>query len=148
ASMARAHHAVLLDQLIGVLAAPLECHDALRQVARLLVPPLADLVLIDILAEDGAPERVAVVHATNPALASMLKQTASDLRDHAYAPTLTVLRSGSPYLQEECDSSGLALFLASAELTDEQKEAVRDMQLRSYLAVPLVHRGRCLGAIS
>jgi GAF domain-containing protein len=78
----------------------------------------------------------------------MLQETASDLKDRAYAPTLTVLRTGSPYLLEECDPSGLALFLAGAELTDEQKEAVRDMQPRSYLAVPLVHRGRCLGVIS
>jgi len=144
----RARDSILFNQLIGVLSAPLECHEALRQVAQLLVPQLADFAAIDILADDGTPRRVAVSHATDPAIASLLQRTACDLRDGTYAPTLMVLRSGSPYLQEECDQVGFELFLATAELTDDQKEVVRSLQPRSYMAVPLSIRGRCVGVIT
>jgi PAS domain S-box-containing protein len=148
AGQLRARDGILLNQLIGVVAAPLDCHEALRQVARLLVPQLADLAVIDILADDGTPQRVAVSHATDPAIATLLHRTACDLRDGTYAPTLTVLRSGSPYLQEECDQVGFELFLASAELTDDQKEVLRSLQPRSYMSVPLTIRGRCVGVIT
>jgi len=144
----RARDGVLLDQLIGVLGAPLECDEALQQVARLLVPQLADLAAIDILADNGVPKRVAVAHATDPSIASLVHQTACDLRDGTYATTLTVLRSGSPYLQEKCDPVGFELFLATAELTDDEKDVLRSLQPRSYLAVPLTNRGRCIGVIT
>ena len=144
----RARDSILLSQLIGVLAAPLDCHEALRQVACLLVPQIADLAAIDILADDGTPQRVAVAHATDPAMATLVHQTASDLQEGTYATTLTVLRSGAPYLQEECDPVGFELFLASAELTDDQREVVRSLQPRSYMAVPLSIRGRCIGVIT
>ena len=144
----RARDSNLLNQLVGVLSAPLECYEALRQVAELLVPQLADLAAIDILGDDGTPQRVAVSHANDPAIASVLQRTACDLRDGTCAPTLTVLRSGSPYLKEECDQVGFELFLATAELTGDQKEVVRGLQPCSYMAVPLSIRGKCVGVIT
>jgi PAS domain S-box-containing protein len=145
---ARVHDSLLLDQLSGLLAAPLGDLDALGHVARLLVPHAADLALIDVLADDGTPQRVAVEYAANPALAALLHESAADLRDDTYATTLVVLRSGAPYLQETCAADGFELFLASARLTQYEQDLLRTLQPCSYLAVPLNWRGRTLGVIT
>jgi PAS domain S-box-containing protein len=139
---------LFLDQLNGLLAAPLDGDEALGQVARLLVPRAADLALIDVLAHDGTPQRVAVEYAANPSLAALLHQSAADLRDDTYAATLVVLRSGAPYLQETCAADGFERFLASARLTQDERQLLRTLQPCSYLAVPLNWRGRTLGVLS
>jgi PAS domain-containing protein len=139
---------LLLDQLGGLLAASQDGLDVLRQVARLLVPRAADLAVIDVLTDDGVPQRVTVECAANPALATVLHQSPADLRDGTYATTLMVLRSGTPCLRERCDPAEFELFLASARLTHGEQELLRTLQPRSYLAVPLISRGRCLGVIS
>jgi hypothetical protein len=68
AGQTRTHNSILLSQLIGVLAAPLDCQEALRQVVRLLVPQMADFAAIDILADDGKLQRVAIVQALSSCL--------------------------------------------------------------------------------
>jgi hypothetical protein len=88
---------------------------------------MSDFDAIDILADDGTPQRVAAAHATDAAIATLAEQTACDLRDGTSAMTLAVLRSGSPHLQEDIDSGGFELFLATAELTPDQHEVARRM---------------------
>src|SRR5438128_3703878 len=90
---ADARDLMLLDQVLGVL-----------------VPAMAGLATLDVLGEDGTPERVAVVHATDPALAALLHETACDLQDGTTATTLLVLRSGTPQLREACDPIRFELF--------------------------------------
>src|SRR5207237_1918172 len=111
-------------------------------------PMRADTDTLVVVGKDRRPERVAVVHATDPALAALLQDTACDLRDSTATATLLVLRSGTPQLREACDPSRFDSFLARTDLTDAQRARLHELQPRSYLAVPLLARGRCLGVLT
>jgi len=120
---------MLLDQVLGVLATPAAaCPQVLRQVLGLLVPAMADLATLDVLGEDGTPERLAVVHATDPALAALLHETACDLRDGTTATTLLVLRSGTLQLREACDPIRFELFHDGTNLTDARRARLHSLR--------------------
>jgi signal transduction histidine kinase len=117
----------VLAEVSRLLASPLDHDAALGSVARLLVPQLADLCAVDLVATtDGALQRVATVAADPDAAArtaALLVAAGDD--DH---PVARALASGRAELVTPGDGA------TAADVT--------------ALVVPLVARGRALGAIS
>jgi PAS domain S-box-containing protein len=145
----RSSQDMLLEQIAGVLDGhALDNCDVFTCVARLLVPGVADLALIDVVGPDGTPQRVAAAHVADPLIAAVLEESAADLNDGVDATTLVVLRTGTPILRERCEPSRFEHFLATADLSDVQRQTLLRLRPCSYLAIPLTCRGRCLGVIS
>lgn len=136
----------LLTEVSTVLASSLLDYEAaLEQVARLAVPDLADWCAIDLLEEDGSIRRVAVVHVDPAKIAlgwELVRRYPSSLADtDGVIPR--VLRTGQAEMGAVPDA-----LLASVARDTEHLAILRQLGLKSYMVVPLVARGRLLGAIS
>jgi PAS domain S-box-containing protein len=128
-----------------VLAGSLEPEVTMRQVAGLTVPRLADLCVIDLRADDGSIQGVAVV-ARDPELERGLVE----LRDRfpldpaGEHPVARVLRSGATELVAEMTSPMLRSYARSATHATFMVEH----GYRSAIVAPLVARDHTLGALS
>ena len=80
----------LVAEASEVLARSLDDEAALGELARLVVPALADWCFVDLLAEQGERRRLAVTHA-DPAQAGLARR----LHEHGLPDPAAVLRSGS-----------------------------------------------------
>jgi serine phosphatase RsbU (regulator of sigma subunit) len=128
-----------------ILASSLELNEALENLARLAVTFLTDLCLIDLLEEDGGLRRVAVVHADPE------KQGYAQLLGERYPPRLDgptpavrVLSTGRVEYQPEITSA----FLRSMTQDEEHLRIVTELGFASYIAAPLLARGRVLGSFT
>lgn len=115
-----------LSNLAEVLASALDEHAMLSAVARLLVPRLGDLCLVDVVEDDGTIQRVDAV-----------------LDDWHLAPT-PGLRAGEPLLISDVTQSSLARVVPD----DLGHAAIRAAGIRSLVLLPLLGRGRLLGVLS
>jgi signal transduction histidine kinase/ActR/RegA family two-component response regulator len=135
----------LLAEAGALLAALFDHEEALSCLARLAVPQLADLCLIDLRAEDGSVKRVAAVHA-DPAEQPLV----DDLRrrfppePEGLQPAMRVLRSGMPEVNNEVADQ----VYAAACRAPEHSAIVRRLGFKSYMIVPMIARGRTLGVLS
>ena len=127
------------------LSSSLDYRATLAGVARLAVPYLADWCTVDILEEDGHLDRVAVAHQDpeKVALAHELQERYPPGPDEPHG-TAQVLRTGRPELVAEISES----LVEEAARDAEHREVLRKLSLESYVTVPLVARGRTLGAIT
>jgi PAS domain S-box-containing protein len=132
-----------LADATSALNASLDYQGAFDAVARLAVPALADCCTVHV-AEDGALRLVAVAHVDpNAALsAHELAHWYEMDTDERAAPPRN-LRSLKPELIPEVTED----LVSRAALSPAHAAILRGMIVRSYLAVPLVARGRTLGAI-
>jgi len=127
------------------LAASLDHAEGLRALARLAITALADLCLIDIVDETGQIRRVAACHADPD------KQRMTDILEERYAPgtggmhpAARVIRTGkAEYRSDMADD-----FLRATTQDADHYRLVRELGFTSYMSVPLVARGRILGAIT
>jgi GAF domain-containing protein len=124
------------------LARSLESDAALRTLAELVVPAVADQCVVD-LVHGSSIERRALVHS-DPALqeaARALERFAPDIASDT--PVAVAIREGKtqlvPLTQELPDT---------AYQSEEHRTAVKAIGLRSMLTAPLVVRGRTLGALT
>ena len=128
-----------------VLASSLDYEQTLRTVARLTVPVLADWCAVDVLTEDGGLRRVAVEHA-DPEKIRLVQEIEDRWPTSLDSPygVAAVLRTGQAEFVPEIPES---LLLANT-VSEEHLRVVRALGLRSYVSVPLVARGKILGALS
>jgi PAS domain S-box-containing protein len=127
------------------LSSSLDYRATLSRMARLAVPHLADWCAVDVLEEDGSLDRLAVVHEDpeKVALAYELERRYPTDPEAPYGVP-QVLRTGrSEFVQEIPDS-----LLDEIAVDVEHRELLRELGLKSYVIVPLVARGRTLGAIT
>lgn len=127
------------------LASSLDYRTTLRNVARMVVPVLADWCAIDVLEPDGSLRRVEVVHSDpeKEALGHELhRRWPPDPRATQGVPQ--VIRSGEPEWFREIPDELLVASIPDPELL----AIMRDLGLRSALTVPMVARDRTLGAIT
>src|SRR5256714_4352239 len=135
----------LLVEAGAVLATSLDLPTTMSQVARLTVPALADLCVIDVCDEDGSIRKAAVA-AHDERLARALE----DLRERlpldpeGEHPVARVIRSGRPELLAEMSSSQLRSFARASE----HARFMIEHDYRSAIVAPLTARGRTLGALS
>lgn len=127
-----------------LLSASLNYEKTLESLASLAVPFLADLCIVDIV-EEGVVRRMGVAHA-DPHWKEQLQKL-----DDRYPPDLNgthpaikVIRTGHAALVSEVAEEDLMTATRNAE----HWQIVRDMGFKSYMVVPLLVRGRALGAIS
>ena len=128
------------------LASSLDHEITLRRLARLAVPRLGDWCAVDLLEPDGRLRRVAVTH-TDPAkeaLAMALLERyppdPADPNDGLYR----VVRTGQSERMADIPPELIELAARDAE----HLEIVRALQLRSYMAIPLIARDRVLGVFT
>ena len=135
----------LLVEAGAALAGSLDPRTTMREVAKLTVPRLADLCVIDLLDEQGRINDVAVV-ATDARVAHGLEElrSHSPLDPNGEHPVARVIRSGQPELLAEMAHSSLRAFAESST----HAEFMIAHNYRSAVVVPLQARGRTLGTIS
>ncbi|MDQ3942789.1 MAG: SpoIIE family protein phosphatase, partial [Actinomycetota bacterium] len=127
------------------LSSSLDYRTTLACVARLAVPYLADWCVVDILEEDGSLDRLAVAHQ-DPEKVALVHELRERYPPDPDAPrgVAQALRTGRPEFVPEIPES----LLDEAAQDAEHREILRGLGLKSYMIVPLVARGRTLGAIS
>jgi signal transduction histidine kinase len=147
----------LLSEAGKSLAASLDYTATLNATARLAVPALADLCMVDLNAdvpgdlnadvqdESGKIERVAVVFADTgkqQMLAERMKEFAP--RPGWQTPQSQVIASGEPVLLSEISDLGRA----RTAYDDRHVDALQAAGIRSLMVVPLSAHGRTLGALT
>jgi PAS domain S-box-containing protein len=134
-----------LSEASAELSSSLDYRATLAGVARLAVPQLADWCAVDVLEEDGSTHRLAVEH-DNPekvAWAHELQRRYPPDPD-ASRGVPGVLRSGRSEFYPEIPDE----MLVAAARDPEHLRLMRRMGFTSAMIVPLVARGRKLGAIT
>jgi PAS domain S-box-containing protein len=134
-----------LVQASAVLSSSLDYHETLASVARLAVPTLADWCAVDILEDGGVAERLAVEHP-DPQKVPLAYEIRRRYPPDPDASTRLddVLRTGEPEMMSEIPEE----LLDQVARDEEHRKLLESLKLRSYMIVPLVTRGRTLGAIS
>jgi signal transduction histidine kinase/ActR/RegA family two-component response regulator len=142
AARERAH---FLAEASTVLASSLEYETTLQAMARLAIPRLGDLCIVDLVDDDGAIRRVAAAHV-DPAKMELVRDLQRRFppdRDGPH-PVARALRSGRVEVAGEISGDEMHAIAADPA----HLKIARALDYRSYLVVPLMARGRTLGAIS
>ncbi len=134
----------LLSEAGPALASSLDSAAILDAVARIAVPALAGLCMVDVLGESGEIERPLVVFAD----ASRQKLLAHRLKQLTPSPGQTiqarVIESGEPVLLPELSDAIRERIVRHHPHPD----AMRAARIRSLIVVPLFARGRTFGALT
>jgi PAS domain S-box-containing protein len=135
----------LLAEAGRVLSSSLDVEATLSQVARLVVPMLADYCYVDVVDERGAIRDVAVAHV-DPAREEMLRAMRSRYPPDLGAPSgvAAVLRTGQSELIAALSEDELAATTRDAE----HRRLLRTIGPTSRMIVPLAARDQVLGAIT
>jgi PAS domain S-box-containing protein len=128
-----------------LLAGSLDYQTTLASVARLAVPMLADWCAVDLLEDDGGVRRVEVAHQ-DPSKIELAHELEREYPADPDAPSgvHNVLRTGEPEIMYEIPEE----LLHESARDERHLQILRDLGLRSALIVPLIARGRTLGAIT
>lgn len=126
------------------LEAALDLRRAVRTLVAAVVPRLADWCFVDLVDAEGIPRRTEVGHA-DPAHAEL----ARDLREAGSGPGWATpgaqaIRDRAPRLYRELSDE----LVDWATHDERHLAALRAIHPRSLLAVPLVARGRAIGALT
>jgi signal transduction histidine kinase len=142
---AAAQHALFLADVSGRLASSLNYETTLTAIPQLMVPLVADWCALDMLDESASIQRVASAHInpTREAIGDEISQRYPPDPMSAYdAPH--VLRTESPSLVTEFNDE----LLMKRAVDAEHMELLRKFGALSEMIVPLIARGRTLGALT
>jgi PAS domain S-box-containing protein len=133
-----------LDEATAILNSSLDYTATLDQLAKLTVPDLADWCIVD-LVEGNELRHVTIAHS-DPSKVAAARDFA---RRYPHDPNLDrgvagIMRTASPRLVPDITD---AMLTASAR-DPAHADALRELGFRSWMAVPLVVRGRTLGVLS
>lgn len=128
-----------------LLASSLEYVPTLTSVAKLAVPIIADWCAVDIVERGGHVARLAVAHvdAAKIRFAEDLETRYPSDPSSPYG-VHAVLRTGTSILMQEIPQA----LLTETAVDDEHLRLILELGLKSAMIVPLVARGRMLGAIT
>jgi PAS domain S-box-containing protein len=135
-----------LSEASTLLVSSLDMKETFSRLTRLAVPMLADLCAVETLADDGSLALVAVAHR-DPAQEALARELRRRFPRRPETPhgVMRAIRSGKPELMNDIPE---ALFMQDAKGDAERLRAFKRLGLRSFLVVPLLARGRCIGALS
>ena len=138
-------HLSFLARSGEILAQSLNYEITLQRVAQLVVPDIADWCAVDICL--GDPERVAVAHV-DPVKVELAYELERRFPADPDAETglYNVLRTGEPEIYPDITNE-MDLKLQSIE-NEEDRELLRQLELRSLIIVPLKAGDRVLGALT
>ncbi|WP_375767789.1 PAS domain S-box protein [Archangium gephyra] len=128
------------------LASSLDYATTLATLARLAVPTLADWCMVDLLEEDGSVRRMEVTAAepSEAPLAERLRRFPARLDGNPHHPPTQAILEGRPVLLPEMPPERLS----SHAHDEEHARAIAATGPISLLSVPLLTRGRTLGALT
>jgi PAS domain S-box-containing protein len=128
------------------LSASLDYEETLEGITRLLVPELADWCLLDIVEDDGSVNQLAAAHAEveKEDLLRRLREH-REFGDEDPGSTAEVLRTGQSVLLPDLPDP---TFYERALGRGEHLDIVLSLEPRSLMCVPLLARGRTIGAIT
>lgn len=135
----------LIAEASQLLATSLEWETTLANVARCMVPRLADWCIVEIVDPDGQL-RPAAVAAVDPSLEPSLLDQAARRRqgsDSERDPAALARQTGQPQLLAETSAA-----TCPGRADDEDLALLQRLRPGSTIAVPLVARGRTLGTIT
>src|SRR5438876_4924685 len=134
-----------LAEASTVLASSLDYHTNLMTVARLAANRLADWCAVDIVDDNEGFHRVALVHR-DPQRAEWAREFQKRFSAKAAAPhgVAHVMRTGKAKIYTDIPDSMLIALAQDAE----HFKILQELGLASAMVVPLVARGRTLGAIT
>jgi signal transduction histidine kinase len=127
----------------AVLAESLDYEATLATVARLAVPFVADLCLVDVLDDAGKMQRVAVAHR-DPAVEDW--QRRARLQNRRWAGqdlAAEILTAGRGLLTPEITPALLEKYVENPDV----RSRLMEIGVSSGITVPMLARGRALGAI-
>lgn len=141
---ARQERFAFLADASNVLAGSLDYDETLRSLADLVVPRIADFCMVLAAEEGGVMRQVAVAHrdpAEEPAMQKLLEQ---------FPASSAARRSGAHVLKT--GKSQMVCNVHNGELRDlleekDDRDLIRSLQAKSFIAVPLRAYDRVLGAI-
>jgi PAS domain S-box-containing protein len=134
-----------LAEASEVLASSLDYPSTLQRVAGLAVPRFADWCTVNMVQPDGSIESLAIAHA-DPAKVARATELNERYPVNPDAETgiPAVVRSGEAEIVPEITDEMLEL----AARDPDHLGFLRSLGMRSYMGVPLVARGRSIGAIA
>jgi signal transduction histidine kinase/DNA-binding NarL/FixJ family response regulator len=136
----------LLADAGEVLGSSLDTAKTLHGIARLLVPRMAEWCVIDVLDDAGELQTLEIA-ATKPECETAIRRMLGRFPHHASRdehPVARVLRTGEPQLLRRITPEAMHSYADDPE----HLEMLCTVGPRSSLIVPLVARGRVLGAIT
>jgi PAS domain S-box-containing protein len=135
-----------LAEASRMLSASLDYRRTLQQVARLVVPRLADWCAIDVRDDDGSIRQLAVAHV-DPEKVKWARELQKRYPPDPNAPTgaPNVIRTGQAELYPEIPQE---LIDTAVGEDQELRRIVDEIGFSSLMVVPLIARGRTLGAIT
>jgi PAS domain S-box-containing protein len=127
------------------LARSLDYRETLTRVAELAVGDVADWCAVHVVETDGSISEVAVAHA-DPARLTFTRELQERYPPSPDQPTgaAAVIRTGEAELVPTITDE----MLEAAAADELHLELLRELNLRSYMCVPLRSRDRVLGAIT
>jgi serine phosphatase RsbU (regulator of sigma subunit) len=133
----------LLAAAGGVFDRSLDPGQTMRAIAEVAVPRIAQMCAIDLLGEDGGVADMVVV-SDRPELAERFSamRTEHPLDMSSEHPAARAVRSRELVVSDLTDAQSLG------QITQGDREFVRSGGYRSIVAIPLIARGRLLGALS
>src|SRR3954454_9950146 len=132
-----------LAQASGVLAGSLHYERTLKEVATMTVPDVADWCAVDIVEPDGSLRQITSTHPDpdQEALLMELRRRYREEKGGSAGATYTIL-TGEPTLASDLKGT------PEIDLAPDEQERYRRLGPRSYMIVPLVARGRTIGALT
>lgn len=137
-----------LVQASELLSSSLDYETTLQQIAKSMVPVLADWCAVDVLTNDNQIEQVAVAHVDPNKVkwARKLRENNRPTMDDP-AGVAAVLRSGKADFLPTIPQELIDEAIRNAK-TDEQRQAIQMISFKSAMTVPLITRGQVFGAIT
>ncbi len=134
-----------LEEVSKVLSSTLDYQETLANIARLIVPELADWFSVDVMNAAGQFELVEIAHK-DPEQVRWARELRERFPVEPDAPTGTpnIVRTGKsefiPYISDE--------MLVASIKNEEVLAIARQIGFTSVMSVPLVARGKAIGAVS
>jgi PAS domain S-box-containing protein len=132
-----------LAEASRVLGSSLDYETTLAGLARLAVAAMADYCLVDLVDDDGRVRRVAAAHA-DPSRRPLAQRLSAFPPGSQSLGIPRVLRTGRPEVFPEVTEEMIPALARDAE----HAGVLREMGLKSFVTVPLLARGRTIGALT
>jgi signal transduction histidine kinase/PAS domain-containing protein len=128
-----------------VLGSSLDYETTLRELAQVVVPELAEWCTVHVIGDDGRPRQIALAHV-DPRQVAWAEELNRRYPPDPEAATgvAKVLRTGKAELYPEITDE----MIAASAVDEEHKRITLALGLRSAMLLPLMARGRVLGALS
>jgi PAS domain S-box-containing protein len=144
AAEAAAHRFRFLSESSAVLASSLDYRTTLSALARVCVADIADWAEVYAVEDAGVVRRVEAAHC-EPSKAALLQELRGvPIAPHGTHPVLEVMRTRKAILAKTVDDELRASTLVDAR----HGEIVAELGMASFVMMPMIARGRVLGAIA